>query len=169
MNCERWQHQVLLAESGELSDDERPALETHLAGCPACRDFRAASSALADAVRPALRHGEPSAAAMAAISEEAASRAGRSRLLVFRPFVFQLAACAAAFALVVGGWLLLQPRPESGPDTIHQVGSLLTMVSDRHADGSGVPAATASDNDARLRTLARELLRMEGLAVDEVL
>jgi anti-sigma factor RsiW len=169
MDCEQWQHQLLLAESGELSDDKRQALDTHLTGCPACRDFRNVSLTLADAVRPMLRHGEPAAATMAAISRETASASGRSHLLVFHPTVVRIAACAAAFTLVIGGWFFLRPGTKSNSDAIHQVGSLLTMVSEQHASNSGVPAVSASNSDTRLRALARELLRMEGLALDEVL
>jgi anti-sigma factor RsiW len=168
MNCEQWQRKLLLAESGELPDGERQSLDAHLADCPVCRDFRDASLTLASAVRPVLRQGEPAAATMAAINEEVASSARGPRLLVFRPITVRVAACAAALALIVGGWFLLRSETESAPDTIHQVGSLLTMISEQHAGDSGVPAVPA-DNNIRLRALARELLRMEGLALDEVL
>lgn len=169
MNCEQWQHQLLLAESGELADGDRKALDAHVATCHACMDFRNSTRVLSEAVRPVLRRGTPSPSTLAAIREEAAARVGGTRMLVLRPFVLQIAACAAAFALVVGGWFFLRSGESLAPDAIHQVGSLLTMVSEQHADGTGVPAVSASDEDARIRALARELLRMEGLGFDEVL
>ncbi len=43
------------------------------------------------------------------------------------------------------------------------------MDCEQHAGGSGIPAEAASDNNVRLRALARELLRMEGLSLDEML
>lgn len=169
MNCEQWQQKALLAETGELSDSDRRALDAHMAGCRTCRDFRTASANLACAVRPVLRRGDPSPATLAAIGGEAAAAAARRRPLFLRPLALRFAACAAALALVAGGWLFLRPDATPDPDGIHQVGSLLTMVSEEHAGDSGVPPASTSDNDARLRALAKELLRMEGLAVDEVL
>lgn len=167
MNCERWQHKLLLAESGELPEGDRPALDAHIAGCPACREFRDASAALAVAVRPVLRRDAPSPATIAAIREEAATAARRPMLL--RPLVLRFTAAAAALVLVAGGWLFLRPDAEPRTDGIHHVGLIVTMVSEQHANGANVPAASASDTDTRLRALARELLRMEGLAVDEVM
>jgi predicted anti-sigma-YlaC factor YlaD len=167
MNCEKWQHKLLLAESGELPEDDRADLEAHLAGCRTCREFPDASAALAAAVRPLLRRDAPSPAAIASICEAAA--AATRRPLLLRPLVLRFAAAAAALVVAAGGWLFLRPDAEQHADGIHHVGLIVTMVSEQHADGANVPAASASDNDTRLKALARELLRMEGLATDEVL
>jgi anti-sigma factor RsiW len=169
MNCNRWQRQILLAQSGELADGDRQPLDAHLDACPECRAFRDASVEAISLARPALRVDVERDVNLAPIREEAARVASSGVLIrLVRPVYAQVMACAAALLLAAGVWFMMPGRVASNAaDPIHNVGTLLSMVSDAHGGVVAVP--TQGSEDARLRALAQELLRMEGLSADDML
>src|SRR5580700_2256334 len=60
MKCELARLSIAICDYGDLPDDERHALEQHLAGCPGCRDELEAVRALQRAMSLAVFQ-EPSA------------------------------------------------------------------------------------------------------------
>lgn len=68
MNCEQAQLLITLAVYGELPDDQRPALELHLAACARCRSEFKSVTALAEAM------------SSAAVEEPSANLVARSRI-----------------------------------------------------------------------------------------
>ena len=167
MNCTHWQRKVLLAQSGELADAERAALDEHAASCPECRAFRGAAEDIAARAR-STRPVEPDRALdLAPIRAEAGRLASSGRLLRFaRPYAAPVAACAAAALLAAGIWFMASPdRKAAAP--FHDVGALMSMVSEAHNGTVSIPAQ--GDESARVQALAKEILRMEGLSADEVL
>ena len=167
MNCNRRQRQILLAQSGELSERDRAALDAHLAACSECQAFMTEAADVAALARPALRTGEARHAGIEPIRDEASRLASAGTLIRFvRPFYAQIAACAAALFLAAGVWIML-PSPRATTDPIHDVGALMSMVSEAHDGVVSVPAN--GTESSRLQALAGELLRMEGLAPDDML
>jgi len=167
MNCAHWQRKILRAQSGELPDAERAALDGHVTACPECQSFMAASEAVTSLTRSTLRHDEDPGVNLAPIRCEADRLASsRAPLRFARPSYVQITAFAAALILVAGGWLMLSPN-RTKADPIHDVGILMSMVSDAH---DGVVSLPAQGDDAtRLQALAQEILRMEGLSADDIL
>ena len=162
MNCETWQQKILLAQSGELSGRESRALEEHLAACPSCRAYSESLKRLTSAAREPSGIEMPGAAAMAQIRRAAEQRAG-SRLLAFPAPAIRALALAAAVAAVVAGWMLLPSNHQS--QRIEEIHTIMAMVSE---DDAGETAGPGQDETrADLRALARQLLVLEGLAVED--
>ncbi len=88
---------------GEVTPEERAAVESHLAGCPACRDLaedlRALSGAVASDEPPPVPEELPARVAWRIRGESAAARRGASRWLRVVPLT--AAATLAAVALLV--------------------------------------------------------------------
>jgi hypothetical protein len=167
MNCNRWQRQILLVQSGELDDRDRAALDAHVSACAGCRAFLDAATDVTTLARPVLRTDGTRDVNLVPIREEAGRLASGGILIrLVRPVYVQVTACAAALLLAAGVWFLL-PAGRRATDPIHDVGTLMSMVSDAHGGAVGVP--TQGSESARLQVLARELLRMEGLSADDIL
>jgi hypothetical protein len=163
MTCEQYRQQVLLGESGELTAGVRQELEGHLSGCAACRAYRADSRRLAAATRKATGAYAPSPSIRTALHHAAEQQARRAPVLRF-PGV-QVLAYAAGLLVIVGGFLLLRggDTPARGNAVEHMQVVLNTLT-------EGAPAKDVSSKaktDEALRHLARQLLAMEGLAVEE--
>lgn len=49
--CKEFENKIPLSVSGDLSDDERRRMTTHLQNCPACRDYHSALAAIIDTMK----------------------------------------------------------------------------------------------------------------------
>ena len=170
MNCPGYRDQILLSESGELSPREREGLEAHLAGCAdcrACRDDLRRVTALAGG---ALECGEPGSAAMVRVRAAARERAG-ARVLVFGWPLAPTLAYAASLAVLAGAvFVLLHRRPVEPVADLHAFVAMITgeeMVT-VHPNGVGSVPSKAATGEKQLRALARQLLQMEGMAVEDL-
>jgi hypothetical protein len=165
MNCQNAERAILLAETGELSDRKLRELDGHLATCAACAQYRRSARGIVASARESRPAAEPSPTVMTRIRAAAAQRPV-SRFVLFRQPVVQVLAYAAALAVLAGGWFVFFPgsSPKAAPLNVFS-----TIM---HATAETTPAAVdARGNAAReleVRTLARELLTMEGLVDEEV-
>jgi ferric-dicitrate binding protein FerR (iron transport regulator) len=100
MNCAEWEEKLNAYRDGELSDQDGPALEAHLASCADCRRLRDALQAQSEEL-DALRF-DSRALEARIIAAVHAEPVPRLRIL--------LPALAAAAAILVAALLLL-PRP----------------------------------------------------------
>jgi anti-sigma factor RsiW len=119
MNCERCEQLVDDYVDGTLAADERAAVDTHLAGCPACRAMATDFRAIRSAAGSLERHAPPAQAwakvAAAVEGERRHSYAGRmwSAGPIFRSGL----AVAATLLLVVGAtsWLVWSRMSPAAP------------------------------------------------------
>ena len=166
MKCVEWKDGILLADSGELDDAALQALEEHLSGCDDCRDFSDNTARTMAAARRALCGEQPASATVARILERAGTwkRKGFPDIIVFPIPVVRIAACAAVLAVVAGGWFLLSPADDE--PRVGELRALVAMVSEEVEED--YEYADGRDN-GELQALARELLIMEGLSVEDSL
>ena len=164
MNCSATEREILLAEAGDLTSRRQQRLETHLAACPRCRAYREAVRRIEAAGRDALPEAVPSATALAAIRAAAEERQRSDRVLVFRQPAARALAYAAALLLILGGWWL-GPR-DNRVSRIENVSTIVAMVAEEYPDGSGVEHERSEAE--RLRSLAADLLDIQGFAVDDL-
>jgi hypothetical protein len=177
VNCAQSSDMMLLAQAGELSPHEQAQLEAHVAECASCQAYRLDLGRLTHAARGALAAEEPSAAVMARLRSAVRDQAPARGLSFLRPAA-QALACAAALAVAAGGifWLADHRRPADALTDLH---ALVAMVSPEDAAVVGAPpeeprapargaAARAAAREGQLRSLARQLLEMEGMAVEEL-
>lgn len=157
------EREIILAQSGELPPARRATLEQRLADDADLRRWRDEVAQVCADAQAALPSPEPSAAAMAAVRERA-REPRRGKVLAFPAPVVRLAACAAALAVVVGSWMVWMPEQQTPSDGVAELRSLVALASSYEVDPEVPDAAGETE---RIRALARELLIMQGLAVDE--
>jgi anti-sigma factor RsiW len=161
-------NRILLAHSGELPPGERDELQKHLAGCEDCRRYQDDLQQIAARSAQALPAGSPSPSVLAAIRAEAERRTRSPRILRFPLPLARALACAAAFLIVLAGWYALVSNGHA--ERAQAIEAILAVT---HEDNAAMsPDASASDatsKEERLQSLARQLLRMEGLSNGDVL
>lgn len=155
MTCTQAHDLILLNSSGELSADERIALKEHLATCRECRVYAAASERIMSVAATHLATGGPSEAVL----DRVKSTGYPERVLRF-PLPARWAAAAAAVLLVAAG-IRFTFNQESTMTPHSGLSSLVAMMHD------SPDPSTADGNGSSLHALAEELLRMEGLWVEE--
>ncbi len=159
------ERKILLAETGELTPKEAWQVDAALAADPAARAWRDDVRRLQALAGEALPQRAPSPAVMARIRDCAAEQVrATGRVFWFRRPAVEALAGAAALALMVGGWILLNSARQAA--RVEHVQSLIALVA-----GTGHPATVtaeaAAGQDEKLRALARQLLALEGFT-DEV-
>ncbi|MDI6775137.1 MAG: hypothetical protein QME60_07060 [Verrucomicrobiota bacterium] len=155
-------NKILLAQSGELPAGEWNELRKHLAGCEDCRRYREDIDQIAAWAGQALPVGSPSPAVSRAIRMEAERRAKPEPILRFARSAARVLACAAALMLLLAGWHTLTAGRHA--ERIHEIDAILAIAD--ADDPMPVPVAdiqAATGREEKLRTLARQLLQMEGL------
>ena len=161
-NCDRIRQWLLLAASGELPSRHRRRMEEHVASCEDCRAF-ASLLGPADAAGACLPDSGPSDRVLHAIRVAAQEHcAARTPVAApwSRPPILALA-LAASLVVSLAGWFLV--GREGRAERIHTMKSAITMVV--AADSQEVATTDAERPD--LRALARQLLAMEGLSLEE--
>ncbi len=176
MNCELAQQHILRLQTDELSSSEAKALALHLAACPDCVAYQEQAGVLLTTARESLPSGDPSPATMNTILDAARNqlqpaplhKQDRRGLVIFlRPALPWLAYAALFLILVSGGYLYMtptQPVPPT-PTGISTMGAIVATLTEEE-DGTSSSANTVDATDEQ-RTLARQLLRLEGFHVEE--
>lgn len=164
MNCEQSEREILFLQSGEAPAQALQELEEHLGRCEHCRKYRNDFDRIVAAAREALPAGEPGDAAMARIRTAAEKKTARGQMIIFPQPMTRVIAYAAALTLFIGGWLILSSDTRS--QRINDINTIMAMVSENGPEEMEYP--NGSDDEQKLRTLARQLLHMEGLTGDDL-
>lgn len=174
-DCGTMLNNILLEQSGELPPDGQTALEKHLAQCPACRHYHDDIGALSGLAGEALASGEPASRTMARI-RAAAGEHVRARPFILRWPAAQALAAAALLAVMLGGvWMF---SGNGSHVRIQEASALLATIAgdealqvhplgDEDYEAFSGTHASGEGKEEALRVLARQLLIMEGLAVDD--
>jgi anti-sigma factor RsiW len=169
MNCETWQRQILLSESGELSPEETTHLSRHLATCADCRTFASDSRTIQDAARLAPpRHAAP-AQTLHNIRKNAGRHAGRGIRLTW-PSPSFWAACAATLMITATTWIVIngnRAQPESGVVSVDHLHALAAGLSSETIETDSPEGTSLATDEERLRQLGMQLLHMEGFATED--
>jgi anti-sigma factor RsiW len=168
MNCEIWQRNILLSESGELPASEENALARHLAACTDCRAFAEGSRVLQRAVHQTIRRRAPSAATLQAIRAEAVRQTSAGKWILWQP-VTAWASCAAALLIAVGAWWFSARQPDTHAVTLNHVHALATDLTGWIFENGSSEDGRPVTREEHLRRLAQQLLRMEGFVVEETM
>ena len=169
--CERFSNQMLLAMSDELPPDKRQQLEQHLEECSECSKTYTELPLIQAAARRALAVEGPSESIMETIRRRAVQESSKQEAMIF-PSVWRIPLAAAALVLMLaGGYVLLMPGKDQLESitreyTIRDMRTFLAFVQDQdNGDGSYYSETEANGSD--LRGFAFELLRFQGLDIDE--
>ncbi len=166
MNCEQSERKLMLAGTNELSAREHSALQEHLADCERCRTCAEDLARLTTAAREALPDGEPGEKALIRILAAANERIPHVPSRAMRQPVLQLLGYAAVLAVVMGGWLMISRQDRT--TRIEEVSDIIALIAtSEEAEAFDVEDVGQDAQD--LRALARELLIMEGLAVEDLM
>jgi anti-sigma factor RsiW len=170
MNCECGQQSILLSLSGELPAGRDRELRDHLASCSDCRRYLEDAKLLSALAVPSGREANPSLETIETIME-AGQRAvaGRHARFIRFPDTRWLAAAAGFMLLAAGSCLFIVARRRGDAEEhgarMSQLHTIMAMVSDDET----VVAEAARRGDTRpdIQSLARQILRVEGLTAEE--
>jgi hypothetical protein len=166
MNCDEVQRRILLARSFELPYDAERSLDNHIDGCEECRAYRDDMQAIVSAARIALPHGHPSAATLSNIRAKATDQLNRPAVIAFPGIAVRVLAYAAAVVIAVASWQLMSPAVTTPVDSENNIGAILACLQeDSYAETEDY---SETSNGSELDELARQLLMMEGLSVDQL-
>ena len=162
MKCTRARKYILLEQSGELPGRRAAGLVSHLEKCAGCRKYRDFSIKAASDAADYLPAGELSADVMTSIRNEAASFSRNHKTVLFLRPAYRALACAAALALVVGGWAYFAGT-ENKESSCH-LQAIIMMVKEQETIAEN--DLETVDNDGNTKSLADLLLIMEGFKSD---
>lgn len=164
MNCERIQQQILLNQSGELSERENRALADHLASCESCRKYSRQVGEIMALAGNSLPSEGPSPAVMANILSAAREELDRKTISFELPSL-RWAVCAAAALLLICWMGLWSLRGSSASSASHI--SALVMAVGSEENLSIMSQSGKTEKDQELQALASHLLLMEGFITEE--
>ncbi len=150
---------LLLEDSGEISEAERRVLQAALEAGTDIAALRARQEALVAEARGALAVERPHPSTRVRIREAAEARAAGRGFGVLAPRTIRGLAFATVCVLLFFGMSVLSKDSRSG--RILEINGLMV------AAGSDEDATIDADVDLDLQTLGRQLLEMQGLAMDE--
>ena len=160
MNCRDYKKQILLAESGELSD--RTPLMKHLEACASCRTFSEMQQLTIEVAREHLPTATPHPSVMVAIRKAAETR--HHGVLI--AFPSRLIAYAALFMAIAGTTTWISTTPIRQRATrISTLSTIVAIVSETIAEDEGL--ATLIEDDSNLEAVAQQLLEMQGFAIGD--
>lgn len=164
--CKEYADDILLAASGELSQEKQHLLQQHLQQCAACRAAAKEQQNVQTATRKLLAVKGPSAVIIQQIKTKAAEMPRQPQPLAF-PSVWRIPfAAAALFVLTAGIYLLLlslqiNRGPNNSYSDLQQVRTLVALIQDDPAGLTGGEETTSSED--KMKALAFELLEFQGL------
>jgi hypothetical protein len=167
MNCHKVERMLLLQQAGELPARAQRRLQEHLTGCARCQEYRNELDRMRFAAAGMDVATGPSPDTIRRIMAAAAARPAMAQRGTMRGW--PMLAAAAVLAVLVAGATLLSLRPTRPPalaasahSRFAELAGIVAMVMDRDAAGSESAAPALTD----VRSLARQLLRLEGLTVE---
>ena len=168
--CDKYNQEMLLAETGELTPQKKALLERHLNECSACRAAYHELPLIRSATRRALAVEGPSAEVMQRIRRAASQRQTTQPFMVF-PSVWRVPLAAAAlFALLTAGYMFILGTDYSESRARHyamqEMRTLVAIVQDD--SGNDFSGAFQENNAHDLHGFAMELLRFQGLDTAEL-
>lgn len=172
MNCDSAQQEILLGHAGELAAGRADELQNHLAECPLCREYKARSAKLLYLASSALPTGTPSAKTTERIMAAGKLKvAGRRRLFLSHFSTPQLLAMAASFLILAAGSLLIIAHSRVDVNAHGQRVTQMSTIAAMVTEDDVAVAEAASRGNARsdLHALAQQILRVEGLMVEDSL
>lgn len=165
MSCEKIQQDILLSQSGELTERELVLLGEHLTGCESCRRYKAGLEQVTSLVRTALPAGEPSPAVMARILSAAREEVHGNSIFFPAPSLRKaLYAAAALFTVCAAGLWSFDIRPLSSASQM----SAIVMAVGSEAELKVISRSGKPEKDQEIQALASHLLLMEGFVADEL-
>ena len=157
MKCRSAQRYILLAQSDELPASKQYKLEAHLAKCEVCAEYEAEARRILEVAAEELPSGEPGTAVLGSIRMAAGERASKGVVVFPLPIREVLAYAAVLLFLLAGaGAYLARVRQQTSDSQIAHVGIIVELLSEE---------VITEKTDSR--ALARQLLRMEGLLIDD--
>ena len=161
MKRETFERLTLLEASGEISEPEKRALQVYIEKNTGARDFRAQQAILMSEAQSALSTESPHPSVRVRIRGAAESRISRGRIPSPSPLAIRGMACAAALMVLLAAWSMVSKESRAG--RILEIRGLMAAAS--ASTSEGVPAGAGNGLD--LQELGRQLLQMQGLAMDE--
>src|SRR2546423_5303705 len=149
MSCERWEKQAALSVEGDLPENERVALDRHLAGCALCREFTAGLYDSQDALRD-LRYEAIGPEVYAGVRQAVLSQIGSTRRNGQMGYAI---AAAVVLAAVLAGLSWNRQKP------IEQVKQAPAAVGNPHVPAQPVPAPLVHHVARRRHRAAAPLIR----------
>ncbi|MEI6807179.1 MAG: zf-HC2 domain-containing protein [bacterium] len=169
MNCDSAQHDILLDQAGELSTAKSHELQKHLMECPACRRYKISTDSVVDLARHALPNSGPSPESRERIMAAARRHAAGRPTLFFNYFTTSRFLAAAAGFIIVAAVSCLLVGTHRQNDTALRVSEMSTIVAMVTEEGTvAIETTSHGSTQPDLRVLARQILRVEGLLVEEV-
>jgi len=166
MNCERTERYLLLEQTCELGWWRARALRRHLAACPNCQGYRRSLQALTTTVAPHLE-AEPNPVLVRRVIRVIGEQPP-APVPLWQPSYARVAACAACVVLLAAVAIpLLWSHGNQHREGLRQAarmsetGSILALALERE------DSDLESLHEGERRALARELLELEGFAVED--
>lgn len=171
MNCESAQNGILLSHTGELSSGLERELQSHLAECASCRQYKTGTERLAALARKTLPTAEPSREVRERILAAGKRAAAKRPVLFFRFTSAGWLSAAAGFLFIAAGSCVFfiahaRRNAEEHGQRVSQLSTIMAMMVAE--DDAAVEAAAHGGARTDMRALARQILRVEGLTVDEL-
>ena len=167
MNCVQCERDSLLEQSGELPWWRARAVRVHRMKCAHCREYQTAVPALSAQVLAELAVEPPELVVRRVL--RAAEPVSTPPAPVWHPAYLRMAACAALVLLLLGATVpVLWVHGHRQRDAVRQfvriveTGSILSLALE--SDEQIVESVHVGDPKA----LARQLLELEGLSVEEI-
>ena len=164
MKCDRIKRKILLADSGELSDRQLEKIHKHLSLCRHCAEYRQDIGSIVYAAQRILPDGSPAPSVMSTIRIAAADK-HNINMIQFRNWLVKGLACAAALMIVASSLLIVLPKNGKSA-RVGDLNTILAMIYGGSLDDFEYLNGTAQDR--QLKTVANQLLIIEGFAVEEV-
>lgn len=169
-----WERESLLDADDALAPDARKALAQALTADPALAARMEANRRLLMAAATAMPAGLPSPAVRAHIRLAAQRQLGRrSWRLLAHPRWRHAVACAAVLTMAVSAWLMTTvptPHANQPPAALVDMHALVSALLDQPPAAVALETTTPATGETAthtLESLARQLLAMEGLTLEE--
>jgi hypothetical protein len=152
---------ILLDSSGEITEEEARQLQAHMDKHPDARAFRDQQSGLIARAGVVLSQNTPHPSTRVRIRDAAQAQLKHGRRGNLPSLAWRGLAYAAALTILFANWSSLFPDPRAG--RILEINGLMAAASD--ATQNVEPSDPGAEPD--LQELGRQLLQMQGLAMEE--